>query len=126
MRYGRRQQSGQTRFESARAERVSTWEFHVEQNQNSSPYFWAYCLGVRRAAQAQFDWKKEWERSLQEAKKERVIVVGIPARAELRKELEAVFKPKFGIDMDLSTARGPQNASIWPLRFRVERTSLGE
>jgi hypothetical protein len=82
--------------------------------------------GATRTAQAQFDWKKEWERSLQEAKKEGVIVVGIPARAELRKELEAGFKPKFGIDMDLSTARGPQNASIWPLRFRVERTSLGE
>lgn len=25
--------------------------------------------------------------------------------------MEAVFKPKFGIDMDLLTARGPQNAS---------------
>src|SRR5258705_4334774 len=66
---------------------------------------------VAGAAQSQVDWKKEWERSLQEAKKEGVIVVGIPARAELRKELEAVFKPRFGIDMDLSTARGPQNAS---------------
>ena len=62
-------------------------------------------------AQAQVDWKKEWERTVQEAKKEGVIVVGIPARPELRKELEAVFKPKFGIDMDLSPARGPQNAS---------------
>ena len=62
-------------------------------------------------AVAQSDWKKEWEKSLQEAKKEGKIVVGIPARAELRKELELVFKPQFGIDMDLSTARGPQNAS---------------
>jgi ABC-type Fe3+ transport system substrate-binding protein len=62
-------------------------------------------------ALAQTDWKKEWERTLQEAKKEGKIVAGIPARAELRKELEAVFKPKFGIDMDLSVARGPQNAS---------------
>ena len=60
---------------------------------------------------AQSDWKKEWERTLQEAKKEGKIVVGIPARAELRKELEAVFKPQFGIDMELLTARGPQNAS---------------
>jgi hypothetical protein len=42
---------------------------------------------------AQTDWKKEWERTLQEAKKEGKIVVGIPARAELRKELEATFKP---------------------------------
>jgi ABC-type Fe3+ transport system substrate-binding protein len=62
-------------------------------------------------ALAQTDWRKDWERTLQEAKREGKIVAGIPARAELRKELEAVFKPKFGIDMDLSVARGPQNAS---------------
>ena len=60
---------------------------------------------------AQVDWKKDWERSQQEAKKEGKIVAGIPARAELRKQLEAVFKPKFSIDMELMTARGPQNAS---------------
>ena len=62
-------------------------------------------------AQGQGDWKNEWERTVQEAKKERMIVAGIPARPELRKQLEAIFKPKFGIDMDLSPARGPQNAS---------------
>jgi ABC-type Fe3+ transport system substrate-binding protein len=62
-------------------------------------------------ALAQTDWKKDWERTLQEAKKEGKIVAGIPARAELRKELEAIFKPKFGIDMELLPARGPQNAS---------------
>jgi iron(III) transport system substrate-binding protein len=59
----------------------------------------------------QSDWKKEWESALQEGKREGKIVVGIPARAELRKQLELVFKPKFGIDMELLTARGPQNAS---------------
>jgi ABC-type Fe3+ transport system substrate-binding protein len=63
------------------------------------------------SALAQTDWKKDWERSVQEAKKEGQIVVGIPARPELRKQLETVFKPKFGIEMDLLTARGPQNAS---------------
>jgi ABC-type Fe3+ transport system substrate-binding protein len=62
-------------------------------------------------ASAQADWKKEWEKILQQAKKEGNVVVGIPARAELRKELEAVFKPKFGVDMELQVARGPQNAS---------------
>jgi iron(III) transport system substrate-binding protein len=62
-------------------------------------------------ARGQSDWKKEWERTIQEAKKEGMIVAGIPARPELRKQLEAIFKPKFGIDMDLSPARGPQNAS---------------
>ena len=63
------------------------------------------------SAGAQVDWKKEWERSLQGAKKEGKIVAGIPARSELRKELEKIFKPKFGVDMELMTARGPQNAS---------------
>jgi ABC-type Fe3+ transport system substrate-binding protein len=61
-------------------------------------------------AGAQVDWKKDWERSLQEARKEGKLVAGIPARPELRIQLEAVFKPKFGIDMELLTARGPQNA----------------
>ncbi len=60
---------------------------------------------------AQTEWKKDWEKALQDARKEGKIVVGIPARAELRKELEAVFKPKFGVDMELLPARGPQNAS---------------
>src|SRR5205814_5290141 len=60
---------------------------------------------------AQVDWKKEWEKNIQDAKREGEIVVGIPARAELRTQLEAVFKPKFGINMELMTARGPQNAS---------------
>ena len=63
------------------------------------------------SALAQVDWKKDWEKTLQEAKREGKIVVGIPARAELRKQLEVAFKPKFGIDMELLTARGPQNAS---------------
>ena len=32
---------------------------------------------------------------LQEGKKEGKLVVGIPARPELRKQLETIFKPKF-------------------------------
>jgi ABC-type Fe3+ transport system substrate-binding protein len=68
---------------------------------------------------AQTDWKKDWERALQEGKKEGKIVVGIPARAELRKELEIIFKPKFGIDMELLPARGPQNASRIAAEFKA-------
>jgi iron(III) transport system substrate-binding protein len=60
---------------------------------------------------AQSDWKKDWERTVQEAKKEAKLVVGIPARPELRKELEALFKAKFSIDLESLPARGPQNAS---------------
>lgn len=68
------------------------------------------CVSVGEAL-AQTHWKKEWERSLQEARREGKIVAGIPARPELRKQLEAIFKPKFSIDMELLPARGPQNAS---------------
>ena len=86
------------------------FSFRTKQNLVSIVVGLSFCTVVG-TAQAQVEWKKEWEKSVQEAKKEGMIVVGIPARAELRKELEAVFKPKFGIEMDLSTARGPQNAS---------------
>src|SRR5688572_2729002 len=51
-----------------------------------------FLLAPVDVALAQSDWRKDWERVLQEAKKEGKIVAGIPARAELRKELEAVFK----------------------------------
>ena len=78
-----------------------------------------FFLGSTRELIAQGDWKKEWERTLQEAKKEGTIVVGNPARAELRRELEALFKPQFGIDMELLTARGPQNASRIASEFKA-------
>ena len=45
------------------------------------------CIGSNPAS-AQSDLKKDWERIQIEAKKEGLIVAGIPARAELRKELE--------------------------------------
>jgi iron(III) transport system substrate-binding protein len=68
-------------------------------------------LAMLGSASAQIDWRKDWERSVQNAKKEGKLVAGIPARAELRKQLESVFEPKFGVEMELMTARGPQNAS---------------
>src|SRR5687767_6363387 len=71
----------------------------------SSLFFWAATGNVL----AQSDWKQDWQKTVQEAKKEGTTVAGIPARAELRKQLEPVFKSKFGIDMEFLTARGPQN-----------------
>jgi len=49
-----------------------------------------FCVSID-AALAQSDWKKDWERALLDASKEGKIVVGIPARPELRKQLEAYF-----------------------------------
>src|SRR3989304_1888256 len=70
-----------------------------------------FLFGLAGNLPAQTDWKKEWEKSLAGAKQEGKIVAGFPARAALRTQLEAFFKPKFGIDMELLPARGPQNAS---------------
>jgi ABC-type Fe3+ transport system substrate-binding protein len=53
----------------------------------------------------------EWERTLEAAKKEGKVVVGIPPSAELRKEMETVLKQKFAIEAELISAPGPRNAS---------------
>jgi iron(III) transport system substrate-binding protein len=46
------------------------------------------------------------------AKKEGKVVAGIPASAELRKSLSESFAKRFpGIELELTTARGPTNAS---------------
>ena len=51
-------------------------------------------------------WQTEWERVVEAGKKEGKVVVSIPASAELRKEIERVFKPRFGIDVEIVPARG--------------------
>jgi iron(III) transport system substrate-binding protein len=45
------------------------------------------------------------------AKQENKVVVGIPPSADLRKQLDAAFKNKFGVDIELVSAPGPQNAN---------------
>ncbi len=62
-------------------------------------------------ALAQSSWQAEWERTLGVARREGKVVVGIPPSAELRKQMGEIFKRKFGIDMELVSARGAQNAS---------------
>ena len=60
---------------------------------------------------AQTTWQDEWEKTLTAAKKEGKIVVGIPPSTELRKELEGVFKARFGLELELFPATGPQVAN---------------
>ncbi|MGH7834424.1 MAG: ABC transporter substrate-binding protein [Candidatus Binatia bacterium] len=57
------------------------------------------------------DWQTEWEKTLAAAKKEGAAVVGIPASAELRKAIGSRFKDRFGIDLELFPARGPENVT---------------
>jgi len=62
------------------------------------------CIFAPEYARAQSTWQSEWERTLEAAKKEGKVVVGIPPSAELRKELESGFKAKFGFELELFPA----------------------
>jgi iron(III) transport system substrate-binding protein len=54
----------------------------------------------------------EWEKTVDAAKKEGKVVAAIPASAELRKAIGEVFPKRFpGIELELTNARGPSNAS---------------
>ena len=50
--------------------------------------------------------QEEWEKLLDAARKERKIVVSSPASAEFRRQLEENFQKKFGIELEVFTARG--------------------
>jgi len=71
------------------------------------------CIALLRssAAPAQTAISPEWESILAAAKKEGKFVAGIPASADLKKQIEAKFKAKFpGIEAELIPGRGSQNA----------------
>jgi iron(III) transport system substrate-binding protein len=65
-----------------------------------------------RAAEAKAPWQIEWDKTVEAAKKEGKVVAGVPASAELRKSLEETFAKRFpGVEIEVTTARGPTNAS---------------
>ena len=48
----------------------------------------------------------EWDRLVEAGRKEGRVTVSIPASAEMRKQLEDNFKKRFGIEVEVFTARG--------------------
>lgn len=48
----------------------------------------------------------DWDRLVEAAKKEGKVTISIPASAEMRKQLEENFKKRFGIEVEVFTARG--------------------
>ena len=62
-------------------------------------------------ASAQQAWQAEWDKTIAAAKKEAKVVVGLPPSAELRRELEPAFKARFGFEMEIFSATGPQIAN---------------
>lgn len=64
------------------------------------------------AAETKPAWQTEWEKTIELARKEGKVVAGVPASADLRKNLEEAFAKRFpGIETEVTTARGPTNAS---------------
>src|SRR6266545_8268241 len=64
------------------------------------------------SAEARSPSSSEWERTIEPAKKEGKLVAAIPASAELRKAIGEIFPKRFpGIELELTNARGPSNAS---------------
>jgi ABC-type Fe3+ transport system substrate-binding protein len=53
----------------------------------------------------------EWDKAVEEAKKEGKIVLAIPPATELRTALEPLLRQKFGLEAELVSAPGPKNAS---------------
>jgi hypothetical protein len=65
--------------------------------------------GAAQAAGA--DRPADWDKTTEAARKEGKVVLAIPPSPELRKEMEAVLRQKFGLDAELVPASGPKNAS---------------
>jgi iron(III) transport system substrate-binding protein len=49
---------------------------------------------------------QDWEKTVASAKTEGKVVVSIPASAELRRQLQDGFKKRFGVEVEVFTARG--------------------
>ncbi|MBI2986196.1 MAG: extracellular solute-binding protein [Deltaproteobacteria bacterium] len=57
-------------------------------------------IGAAPSAFAQPAWQTEWEQVKAKAKQEGKVVVNLPPSPEHRKQLEAVFRQKFGIEVE--------------------------
>jgi len=70
-----------------------------------------FLIASQHFSHAQLTWQAEWDKTVASAKKEGKVVVGLPPSAELRRELEPVFKARFGFEMEVFPATGPQIAN---------------
>src|SRR5262249_28659991 len=72
-------------------------------------------LGIALAA----DPPDEWKKITDAAKKEGKIVAGGPPTAVLRKQYKETFEKRFGIELELISAPGPQNAGKAMAEFKA-------
>lgn len=70
---------------------------------------WVLSLHSSHDARAA-DIQEDWRRIIEAAKKEGKVVAGGPPTAVLRKQFKETFESRFGIELELLSAPGPQNA----------------
>jgi iron(III) transport system substrate-binding protein len=74
-------------------------------------------LGLNNVLAA--DAQDEWKKTVEAAKKEAKIVVGGPPTAVLRKQYKETFEQKMGVELELISAPGPQNAGKAAAEFKA-------
>jgi ABC-type Fe3+ transport system substrate-binding protein len=74
-----------------------------------------FSIGSVLAEEAQEEWKK----IVEAAKKEGKIVAGGPPTAVLRQKYKETFEKKFGLELELVSAPGPQNAGRAAAEFKA-------
>ena len=65
------------------------------------------------------DLQDEWKKTIEAAKKEGKLVAGGPPTDVLRKKYKETFEKRFGIELELLSAPGPQNASRAMAEFKA-------
>jgi iron(III) transport system substrate-binding protein len=65
------------------------------------------------------DAQDEWKKTVEAAKKEGKVVAGGPPTAVLRKQYKETFENRFGIELELISAPGPQNAGKAMAEFKA-------
>ena len=79
----------------------------IPRNFLSAGLFWVLLLAPPASGQQdKASGLVEWEKLLDAAKQEGKVTVSIPASAEMRKQLEEQFKKRYGIEVEIFTARG--------------------
>jgi ABC-type Fe3+ transport system substrate-binding protein len=75
------------------------------------------CFSIDSALAA--DGQDEWKKIIEAAKKEGKIVAGGPPTAVLRQKYKETFEKKFGLELELLSAPGPQNAGRAAAEFKA-------
>ena len=65
------------------------------------------------------DVQDEWKKIIEAAKKEGKVVAGGPPTAVLRKQFKETFENRFGLELELISAPGPQNAGRAAAEFKA-------